>query len=101
MDIKLFEIRDRGTCIPAMATRVSRKDGPIMRRAGYGNDTVLLTMLAYPRTEYDPYAWSNYRTMTTAHLFIGEHWDTLIDGQVIDVRVVLGEEREPAAPECV
>lgn len=101
MEIKLFEIRDRGTCIPAMAVQVSRDDGPILRRAGYGSPLVLLTMLAKPETQWDPWAWSSQRTMGTAHRYIQEHWDELISGQVIDVRVLLGETLEPAPAECV
>lgn len=102
MEVKLFEIRDRGTCVPAMAARVSGEDGPIMRRAGYGDrPSVLLIMLTYPKTQYDPFAWDNARTMRTAHLFIQDNWDALTSGQVVDVRVILGEAKEPAPAECV
>lgn len=101
METKLFEIRDRGTCVPAMATRVSKEDGPIMRRAGFGEPLVLLTMLAQPATEWDPYNWRNGRTMGNAHKFIEENWDVLVSGQVVDVRVILGEANKPAEAECV
>lgn len=101
MESKLFEIRDKGTCVPALAVRVSGEDGPIMRRAGFGNPMVLLTMLAHPMTQWDPYAWPNGRTMRTVHLFIEEHWNGLVSDQVIDVRVLLGEATEPAEAECV
>lgn len=101
MENKLFEIRDKATCVPALAVRVSGDDGPVMRRAGFGSPMVLLTMLAHPMTQWDPYAWSNPRTMRTAHLFIEEHWNGLVSGQVIDVRVLLEEATDPAAAECV
>jgi hypothetical protein len=86
--------------VPALAVRVSADDGPIMRRAGYADPLVLLTMLCGPKTQYDPYAWDNRRTMTTAHRFIEEQWHALTDGQVIDVRVIVGEAVAPAASCC-
>jgi hypothetical protein len=35
----------------------------------------------------------------TAHRWIREHWEVLRTGDVIDVRVCLGETDTPAAPE--
>lgn len=101
MEVKLFEIRDRATCVPAMAVRVSRDDGPIMRRAGFGDPMVVLTMLATAKTEWDPYNWGPSRTMQPAHLHIEANWDKLSSGDVIDVRVLLGETTIAATPECV
>jgi hypothetical protein len=72
MTIKLFEIRDKGTCIPAMAIRVSGDDGWLMRRAGFKSPMIYLVALATERAAYDPYNWGN-RTMKGAHLFIAEH----------------------------
>lgn len=101
---KFFEIRDRNTCIPAMAFYISEADGPIARRAGFGEvGCVYLVALATEKAAYDPYSdvWGYARTMRPAHLYISEHFDTLRDGQVIDVRVLLGEATEPAVAECV
>ena len=51
----------------------------------------------------DPYEWpslgSGVRTMPPAHDYITKHFDELIDGQVVDTRVVLGETDTPAEPE--
>lgn len=101
MEIKLFEIRDWGTCIPALAVRVSGDDGPLARRAGYGSGKcVLLTHLGGGnRCEFDPYAWGG-RTYPVVHNYIIVHWDDLVSGQVIDVRVILGEAEHPAASDC-
>jgi hypothetical protein len=83
-----------------MGVLVSREDGPIMRRAGFGGELVLLTMLEKPETQWDPYAWANIRTMRNAHLHIQNQWEELTSGQVIDVRVLLGETTEPAISDC-
>ncbi len=102
MTIKMFEIRDHATCIPALAFRISGDDGPIARRAGFGDvGCVYLVMLATEKAAYDPYSdvWGNARTMRHAHLYISEHFDDLQDGQVVDVRVILGEATEPAEAE--
>ncbi len=103
MNSKFFEIRDRATCIPAMAFYISAEDGPIARRAGFGDvGCVYLIALATEKAAYDPYSdvWGGARTMHVAHNFITDHFDTLRHGQVIDVRVILGETTEPAVAEC-
>lgn len=92
MEIKLLEIRDKATFIPAMAVRISGSDGYLARRAGFGNPMVVLTHLASMRCAYDPYDWGN-RTMTEAHNYIQNSWDALTDHDVVDVEWVLGETR--------
>jgi hypothetical protein len=92
--VKLLEIRDRATFIPAMAIRVSGADGYLMRRAGFKSPMVYLVALATERCCYDPYNWGN-RTMKGAHLFIAEHFDELKDGDVVDVEFILGESTAP------
>ena len=95
MENKLFEIRDRGTCVPALAVRVSGDDGWIMRRAGFRSPMVYLVALAIEKARYDPYNWDNPRTMGNAHRYIEEHWDELQNGQVVDVQFILGETSAP------
>lgn len=90
MTTKLFEIRDAATFIPALAILVSREDGYLMRRAGFGDPCIYLIKLATEQCAYDPYTWDN-RTMAVAHDYIEKHWDELRDGQVIDVQFILGE----------
>lgn len=97
-EVKLFEIRDRGTFISAMAIQVSGADGYLMRRAGFESPMVYLVALATERCCYDPYNWGN-RTMQTAHLFIAEHFNTLTDGEVVDVEFILGESHMPKMSE--
>lgn len=120
MDAKLFEIRDRATCIPAMAIRLRNrtpKEFHLLRRAGYGakqiggpedapgklakglEPYVLLCGLSDHQIEYDPYGWRGARTMPVAHKHIIEHWAELTSGDVIDVEFILGERSEPNASE--
>lgn len=116
MTTKLFEIRDRGTFIPALAVlceptfdRVLRaEDVPeryLLRRAGYNTpwDLVILTRLecggAGSKATYDPYAWGETRTMPVAHKFIQENWNKLQSGAVICVETILGERSEPKISE--
>ena len=104
---KVLEVRDRMTCIPVLALKMRSAD-PIddrfLWRCGYprGDDpgaAVVLMRLYDQRAASDPYEWDNQRTMVTAHLWIDEHYDELVSGQVVDVRVILGEEKEPAPAE--
>ena len=104
MTTKFLEIRDRNTCIPALAISVSANDGGIARRAGFGDHRcIYLVMLATERAAYDPYSsvWGSARTMRAAHQWLDEHFEAVADWQVLDVRVLLGEANEPAIAECV
>lgn len=98
MNIKQFEIRDKGTFIPALAIQVSRLDGYLMRRAGFGDPCVYLIQLETEHCAYDPFSWTN-RTMNTAHQYIEQHWDELKNEAVIDVQFVLGETATPKESE--
>lgn len=106
IEAKTFEIRDKGTFIPAVGVRIDLASVPfdsqdhyLMRRAGYGPEPlVLLTALDGRRSEYDPYNWAD-RTWQTAHLFIQESWEELQSGAVVDVQFILREAKEPKASE--
>lgn len=104
MEIKCIEIRDEGTCIPVLAIKMS-PDSPIQRaylsRTGFGSDPYLITvmMLNTLKATYSPYDWGVSRTMTNAHSYILENFEKLVDGQVVDVRVILGEKENACEPE--
>src|SRR5678809_299635 len=101
MTTKLFEIRDRGTLVPALAIQVSKADGWLMERAGFGHQPmVYLVMLATQECAYDPFQWKHRRTMGTAHHYIEAHWDKLQDGALIDVEFILGETTTPKTSEA-
>ena len=108
LTMKFIEIRDRATCIPALAIRM-RSDDPIANhflwRSGYprGDSTVttiVLMRLDDQKATADPYDWDG-RTMRYAHADIQANFDELRTGQVVDVRVVLGEATEPARAEII
>lgn len=91
MKTKLFEIRDRGTFLPAIATELSRFDGYLTLRAGYCfSSCILLGRLTGGTFCYDIYDWED-RTMHTAHEYIRDNWENLESGDVIDVQFILGE----------
>lgn len=101
MTHKLLEIRDRGTCIPALAIEVSGADGFLARRAGFGQTAcIYLIALATQKCAYDPWSWGN-RTMNTAHQHIERAWHQLNDGDVVDVQFLLGETTAPKVSESV
>lgn len=100
-EIKLLEIRDDGTFIPAMAIQVSGDDGYLMRRAGFGAPMIYLVALSVAQCQYDPYGWSRARTMPVAHEHIANNWETLEDGDVVDVQFILGEALAPKLSESL
>lgn len=109
IETKLFEVRDSATLIPVMAIHLDgsyegREDYRfLMERAGYGNSEYLILMELSPsgkglRTEYSSFNWLmnwNSSTLSTAHSYISEHFDELVDGQVVDVEYILGIRDEP------
>lgn len=105
MIIKAFEVRDRLTCIPVIAIAMGAT-GPIQKRylhrCGYPQypspPSIVMMRLADQRASSDPYWW-NDRTHQVAHNFICDNFDSLKEGDVIDVRVILGETTKPASPE--
>jgi hypothetical protein len=113
IETKLFELRDEGTFIPAIASRMRSsltrdledctRERALLRRAGYSEDSeplVLLTSANGGRSHYDAYDWGS-RTWTPAHLYIADNWDALKSGDLIDVRILLGESSTPCATELI
>jgi len=103
MKTKCIEIRDEGTCIAALAIQMDAAN-PVeyrfLRREGYPMDGhgIVLMKLSDQKATSDSYAWDN-RTMCAAHNWIEAQWSKLKDGDVVDVRVVLGMTTIPATPE--
>jgi hypothetical protein len=99
---KLLEIRDEGTCIPAMASEAipaNPEQRAILGRAGYGHSRcIILQHLHKGNATYNAHDWST-RTYVHAHLYIIKHWDDLSDGDVIDVQFILGERAEKKVSE--
>lgn len=103
METKFLEIRDRGTCIPVMAQKLTAttfKEMQILHRYGWGAQAgIVLTRLDTVQATNDPYQWNCIRTMFTAHDYINSNFDTIPNYSVVDVRVILGETTEPAQSE--
>ena len=102
---KFFEIRDRGTFIPAMATMLSGSCGKnveeryLLHRAGYGGNCLLLTHMGTCESHCDVNDWTSGRTMRKAYLHIYLNWDSLESGSVIDIEAILGETSTPKLSE--
>ena len=92
MKIKVFEIRDEGTHIGVFCIRPTHGTNGAVN---YELSRVIYGFLAGEReSSADPYFWGD-RTNRVAHDYITDHFDELEDGQVIDVRVILGERDMP------
>lgn len=95
METKMFEIRDRATFMPVLATKMI-SDQPaehyLCRRLGFGEDDplIMVTRITDSKSQYASYAWGD-RTCSTAHKYIEEHFDELETGAVVDVEYILGE----------
>ena len=102
MQYKVLEIRDRCTFIAVIAIKMEPKDeieNFYLRREGFIEPHhVTLMRIENQMSHADPYSWGN-RTMTTAHLYILEHFDELKSGDVIDVEFILGETKSPKISE--
>lgn len=105
-EVKMLEIRDRATCIPAMAVALkdsNPKASRILWRAGFtpsGATFIHLTHLSSDESHYAPYNWGrNSRTMKEAHDYIAKEWDNIATGDVIDVEFILGESPTPKESE--
>ena len=104
MQIKLLEIRDRGTFIPVMAARFNGSEHRLFRAAGFGvgQPAIIVVKLTGGAcaAEYDPFNWpKNPRTMHEAHLAIEKSWDSLQNGSVVDVEFELGETQTRKVPD--
>lgn len=115
MKTKIFEVLDRATCMPVIATKLDldltefskeeiginliqslNREKQLLDRLGLGHEQsykILLSVIgsAYVHSQIDAYAWSASRTCHQAHKYIEEHFDTLENGAVVDVEFILGE----------
>jgi len=104
MKIKLIEIRDRMTMIPAMAIQTSDPDPArawLLRRVGFTNMTgIILMRLNDQEAHSDPYDWKGgARTMPAAHEWLLQHFDEIPDGGVLDIEFIYGESAAPKVSE--
>jgi len=109
LETKVFELRDKGTFIPIIATRLQSNDLEdekelyLLRRAGFANadcfPAILITRLSGgARAEVDPYSWTD-RTFQTAHHWLEKNFHAINNGDVIDCEFILGETDTPKMSE--
>lgn len=103
---KTFEVRDEGTMIVVLASRLHVGSGAtpqerMWRRRGFRGEVTLLWPLSGGEQTYDPFYWHGHAnsTLFEAHRHIRECWDDLEDGALIDVEVLLGLRDEPKTSE--
>ncbi len=107
MQVKMLEIRDAGTFIPVMCIKPVPDNEArryLLRRDGYScdqHDPIIIMIDAQCRgVSFDPYDWpGESRTKQVANNAIQENWETLRDGDVIDVQFILGETDKPKLSE--
>lgn len=104
MTVKLLEIRDRGTAIPALAIRLDTVDDRerwILGRAGfYQHPEAYVLLLLLNDAPYDPYGHATRaRTIPIAHQHLIDHFDEVAPGAVVDVEFLLGESVAPKISE--
>lgn len=124
LEIKLFEIRDSWTFIPAMGVKMNprlpadcrtseqERERYLLRRAGFaylrpplayppGEHYVKLSNLTKGYSTYNVGDWpeADKHTWQTAHKYIIEHWGELKSGDVIDCQYIRGEHGQPVVSE--
>lgn len=109
MKTKLLELRDRATFIPLLCVDMNPENDEqryLLRRVGYPCDgkpniAICHAGASGEKLWNDPYGWNGSRTYPAAHHYIIEHWNSLNDGDVIDVEYILGESTEKKLSEKV
>lgn len=117
IETKLLEIRDHGTFVPALAIRVEHESAidllnrdatvgairanQLIARGGFFKASgIYLMRLSDARAQCDPYEWGgNDRTHKAVHLYLEQNWPFVHDGDLLDARVILGEQAMPAETE--
>lgn len=109
MEVKLIEVRDAATFIPALAIRLGSEieaERYLFGRAGFGTSPIgqgtyiILIRLEDSEAHYDPQDWRGLaRTMPEAHRELLSHWADYQSGDVLDVQFVLGEKAEKKVSE--
>ena len=101
LEIKFVEVVDIATCIPCLLLKgkpdnMDNRQSWIWERGGWGDtEGIYLMPIQTPElTKYDPYDYKD-RTFKTVLLHAQQNWNTINDGDVIDVEFVLGEKSAP------
>lgn len=102
---KFLEVRDVATFIPVVAVLLNSSNTPggkyLLHRCGYDliRTNVLLARMSGDGEAFsDPYGWPNI-TMRTAHLYLIDHWEDIVDGDVVCCEWIRGERSVPKLSE--
>jgi hypothetical protein len=106
METKLFELRDRVTMIPIMATRLeaaNEQEAWILGNSGFGvgrqshmKYIMMGELIGGGRVwTSDPFK-QPIEELRQAHMYILEHFDDLEHGAVIDLEYIRGERDTPS-----
>ena len=97
VELKIFDLRDRGTEMGAFAIRLEAEsdlEADVMRRRGFSNGRFIVGTLGPSPIEatYDPFHWRtgdqgvrSNGTMFRAHELIVDRWDEFKSGDLIDL----------------
>jgi hypothetical protein len=104
---KAFELRDRGTFVPALAIQLdpaNKAERWLLRRAGFSLDAaeekqILLGSVGGGPFHYDGFDVRGNSTRFTALKYIREHFDELEPGAVICTEHIRGERETPKTSE--
>ncbi len=101
MIIKMFEVRDEATCIVVLAYRMmpaNEAQQLLLERCGYGSSATDQSSYVWLQRidggegagTSDVFKWGNSRTMHGAHIYIKKNFDSMKDGEVVDVQFING-----------
>jgi hypothetical protein len=116
IEVKMLELRDKGTFIPVIALRVREEgsgtqEGWLIRKSGWArfqsgyylfnsgdsgkHFAISLGDPEFLHTQTFPVD----RTYTVAFTYIASHWNEFSSGDVVDVQYILGETDSPKISE--
>jgi hypothetical protein len=110
MTTKVFEVRDRATCMVVLAQKfeaMSPREVNLLARAGYGttrmNQGTYVSLVpidgGHGAWTSDPYDHGRARTLGVIHQHLLEHWSDYPSGALLDVEFLLGETAAPKVSE--
>ena len=112
MTIKLFEVRDEATCIVVLAYRMMPENNAqqlMLARCGYGDSVTDQSSYVWLQRidggegagTSDVFNWGSSGTMHEAHMYIKKNFDSMKDGEVVDVQFINGETKVKKDAEIV
>ena len=101
MKTKMFEILDKGLCIPVIAIKMdgdNKLENEFFNAGGWCKSSVMLINTdGKSDAKYDPFKWRDEanNTLFEAHRYIEQYFDKLPNFSTIDVQYILGKSKAP------